>query len=486
VSPWWILVAFLVCAALGEPLFVMLSIVALLAFKLVSDLSFHAAGVRAILSSFHELTHSEVLISIPLFTLAGTIMSHGAISPRLVAIARAALGFLPGGLAIACVFACTFFAAISGSSSVTIIAIGGILYPALIKAGYGEKFALGLITMCGAIGTLIVPSLPLIVYGVIAGNAVTTNKPAIDDLFIAGIGPSVLGVVALCFFSTGFALVKRLPRSPFSASELAAAVKSGFFALLMPVMMLTLIYGGYATVHETSAMAVLYALFVEMVVHRAVKWRRLAPIALETMQLVGSILIILVAANFLVAFLKDEKIPDRCVDIMRWDRAYDAAEYETYVGVIVKDVPGEPLVIRPNEDPDEPHEIPRESLGWVERPLVQSKLGFLVGVNVLLLIVGCIMDIFSGIIVLAPLLAPMARAYDVDLLHLGMIMAFNLELGFVTPPFGINLFISQTFFRKPVNDIVKACAPFFVILLAALALITWFPEISLHLVPVKK
>lgn len=478
---WYILFAFLLCAALGEPLFVALFTVALLAFSIISGIAPEAAGTRAILSSFHELTHSEVLIAIPLFTLAGTIMTHGGISPRLIAVARAALGFLPGGLAIACVFACTFFAAISGSSSVTIIAIGGILYPALVKAGYGERFSLGLITICGAIGTLIPPSLPLIVYGVIAGNSVTEAKPRINDLFIAGIGPSLLGVTLLCAYGAGFALVRRIPRSPFSLGELLAAVRSGAFALVMPALLLTLIYGGFATVHETSAMAVLYALFVEMVVHRAVKPRDLIPIVLETMTLVGSILIILVAANALVGFLKDQQVPDYCVDVMRYDRAYDASEFETYVGTIVKDVPGEPLVIAPKDDPESPHEIPRESLGWVARPLVQSRTGFLVGVNVLLLAVGCIMDIFSGTIVLAPLVVPMARAYDVDLVHLGMIFAFNLELGFVTPPFGINLFISQSFFRRSVHDVVKSCAPFFLLLILGLVLVTWVPEISLLL-----
>lgn len=495
-SPWWVLACFLVCAALGEPLFVLLGAITLLASNLGglgsgAPLEELVKKSTSVVIEIAQLSKSEVLISIPLFTLAGTIMTHGGISPRLIAIARALVGWLPGGLAMACVVACTFFAAISGSSSVTIIAIGGMLYPALKKEGYGEKFALGLITICGAIGMLVPPSLPLIVYGIIAGNSVKDHKPPIDHLFTAGIGPTVLAIVLLCLYTAAAGLLFRIPRSRFSGRELATTLKRGFFALLMPVILLGLIYGWFplkATVHEVSAIAVFYALFVECLVHKAVKPKDLLPIAIETITLVGSILIILVMALALTNFLTDEQIPDQATDMMRFDRVNDTDAYDTYVGKILSDEPGKPLVIALTKDSAEDPEkveVAREHVGWIAHPMVESRLGFLLGVNILLLIVGCIMDIFSGIIVLAPLLAPMAQAYGVDLVHLGIIFAFNLELGFVTPPFGINLFISQSFFRKPMSEVVAACLPYLGILLGALAAVTYWPAISLWLVQLK-
>jgi len=484
---WYVLLGFLLLVLLGEPLFVTIGIVTLLLFNLVAA---HPQTLEAVtqtstpvILAISELSKSEVLISIPLFTLAGTIMTRGEMSGRLIAIARALVGWLPGGLAMACVVACTFFAAISGSSSVTIIAVGGMLYPALKKEGYPEGFALGLITICGAIGTLIPPSLPLIVYGVVAANSVTSGKPSIDDLFRAGIGPSILTVFVLCAYSLVRGVMLRIPRTRFSPGDLVRSLRSGAFALVMPVLLLGLIYGGFSTVHEASAMAVLYALLVETVIHRAVKPRDLPAIALESLVLVGSILIILVMALALTNYLTDAKIPDMAADMMRYDRAYDAAEYEVYVGKIVRDDPAGPLVISPKDDPGELHEIARADLGWTSRPLVESRLGFVIGVNILLLIVGCIMDIFSGVIVLAPLLVPMAQSYGVSLVHLGIIFAFNLELGFVTPPFGINLFISQSFFRKPMSKVVLSCAPFLVVMLLLLGAVTYWPTLSLWLAP---
>jgi C4-dicarboxylate transporter DctM subunit len=496
---------FLLLAALGEPLFVTIGVLTLLCFNLGHIFAQHGLSLDAVVSSstpviiaITELTKSEVLISIPLFTLAGTIMTHGSISPRLIAIVRALTGWLPGGLAIACVVACTIFAAISGSSSVTIIAIGGILYPALKKDGYGERFALGLITICGAIGMLIPPSLPLIVYGVIASNSVSRGKPAIADLFIAGIGPSILAVAALCVYAAAGGLVLKVKRTALSFREIGRSLLHGFFALLMPVLLLTLIYGGFATVHETAAFAVIYALLVELLLQpltdrlfarffgwpiegKKIRIRDLHPIGLEALTLVGSILIILVTALSFSNYLTDAQVPDKATDMMRWERVYDAAEKEVYVGKIVEDTP-EKVVLSPKDDPTERHEVARKDVGWVAKPIVGSKLGFLVAVNILLLVVGCIMDIFSGIICLAPLLVPMAQAYGVDLVHLGIIFAFNLELGLAHPPLGINLFIAQSYFRKSIMQVTLAALPFIGLMLGVLAALTYWDPLSLWLV----
>ncbi len=480
-SGWVLLGVFLFCVVFGEALFVTIGALSLLAFNFITTYPVDPGWLQRsspVILAMTELTRSEVLIAIPLFTLAGTIMTHGGISGRLIDITRALVGWLPGGMGMACVVACAFFAAISGSSSVTIIAIGGILYPALKKEGYGEAFALGLITVCGAIGTLLPPSLPLIVYGVIASNAVTAGKPAIADLFIAGLIPSLLTIAALCAFAGVFGLLKGVPRHPFSLRELAAKARRGFFALLMPVILLGAIYGGWATVHETSAIAVVYALVVEVFVHREVAFRQLARIFVETITLVGSILIILVAALAFTTFIVDGKYADRATQRMRYDTVFDREYYERYVGEIVSDTP-EGVTIQTTEG--ETIQVARENVGDVTHPLVRSRLGFLVAVNILLLIVGCIMDIFSGIVVLAPLIVPMAAAYHVNLVHLGVIFAMNLELGFVTPPFGINLFISQSFFRKPMLRVVGAALPYLGIVLAVLAAVSYWDRLSLWL-----
>lgn len=483
-SGWWILALFLVCVALGESLFVLIGLLALFCFNFIvtytSDPGWLARSSPVIIA-MSELNTKDVLISIPLFTLAGTIMTHGGISGRLIDIARALVGWLPGGLGMACIVACAFFAAISGSSSVTIIAIGGIIFPALVKDGYGDRFALGLLTVCGAIGTLLPPSLPLIVYGVIAGNAVddVRLKPDINQLFIAGIGPSVLTIVALCAYTGFFGLVKRVARHPFSLVELGRRARRGFFALLMPVILLGAIYGGWTTVHEASGIAVFYALFVEVVIHRDLELKMIGRIVTETVTLVGSILIILVMALAFTGYLNTDKIPDQAVARIRYDRVYDREYFEWHVGKIVSDTP-EKVVIETIDD--ETVEVARENVGGVTRPMVESKVGFIFAVNAILLVVGCIMDIFSGIIVIAPLVVPMAAAYGINLTHLGIIFALNLELGFVTPPFGINLFISQSFFRKPMARVVGAALPFLGVLLLLLAAVSYWEEISLWLV----
>lgn len=421
---------FIGLALLGEALFVTLGLLAVLCYAYLG--AGYGLGTNAeeqefgaafqIADQMVALTTSPVLLAIPMFTLAGAIMTAGGIAQRLVRVMRASVGWMPGGLGIATIVACAFFAALSGSSAVTIIAIGAMLAPTLEK-NYGRPFSLGLLTSCGAIGILAPPSLPLIVYGVISGADV--NK-----LFIAGIIPGLLtiGVLALYCVIRGI----EIPRQPFDLRELTASLREGLLALALPPLLLAGIYGGLVTAGQASVLAVAYAVVVEVFIHREVKLKDLYGLTADTMMLVGSILIILLMALALSNFLTLEEVPDQAAALIQ--------EH------------------------------------------IQSPIGFLLALNVLLLIVGCIMDIFSAIVVMTPLVLPIAVAFGVDPIHLGIIMVVNLELGFATPPFGINLFISSAFFKRPVAEVFRATLPFLLLLVLALLAITRFPALSLGLV----
>lgn len=424
----WIMGAvFLLASLVHFPLFVTISVVSLLGFNLITYGEFSIENSTDLMLEMFRITESEIFLAIPFFTLAGAIMTHGTISDRLVAIARAFFGWMPGGLAIACIMACVFFAALSGSSAVTIIAIGGILMPALAADGYPSRFSLGLLTTCGALGVLAPPSLPLIIYGVVA-------QTDIGNLFIAGMFPGLLTIAMLSIYCLlrGLRLPAREART-FDAREAFTALRKGFFALMLPFIMLGGIYGGLMTPTEASVVAVIYAIFVEVVIHRDVKLTAMPEIVSETMTLVGTILIILLSSMAFTSFITDEQIPLQAAD-------------------------------------------------WMKEH-VHTQMGFLTAVNILLLIVGALMDIFSALILVAPLVVPIAIAYDVNLVHLGIIFVINLEIGFATPPFGINLFISSNYFRKSVGEVFIATAPFLLLLLVSLGLVTYFPAISLSLVP---
>lgn len=530
------LVIFLVLVVLGEPLFLIIAALALFCFVFLDPTNPSAVldKMSSVVQSFTTLSTVEPLIAIPLFTLAGTIMTHGGISGRLVAFARALTGWFPGGLGWACVAACTIFAAISGSSAVTIIAIGGLIYPTLRREKFSESFSLGLITSCGAIGILIPPSLPLIVYGIVAGNAAGAHKPKIEDLFRAGLVPSALCVGALCLYATLVAVRRRIPAEPFSPADLLRKFGRGFFALLLIVILLVGIYGGYTTATEASAVACLYAIVVEVFIHREIGARDLLKIGREAIVLNGVILMVLVAAGAFTEYIKYQQIPDRAIARMQFDRfvvraaLFSDAEFEvvrqpvyvadesaalgvtlqpfdaskaprTYAKAeIGKLEPVERTIVgRAREDGGNFFVDVKDSSDWDDvktvfvpqvavlehtRPLVHSRLGFLIVVNILLLVVGSIMDIYSGIVVIAPLIVPMAIAYEVNLVHLGIIFVLNLELGLAHPPLGINLFIAQSYFRKSIGQVTLAAIPFLLLLLGVLAAVTYWEPLSLWLV----
>ena len=367
--------------------------------------------------------NNEVLLSIPLFILCGSIMTNGAISVRLINIMRTATCALPGGLGATCILSCAFFAAISGSSMVTLLAVGTILYPALRKEGYSQQYSLGAITSAGTLGVIIPPSIPLIVYGI-------STQTSITDLFIAGIIPGLLLTVALL----GYSLFKnrKLPKYPFNPREFFTAVKDGIWSLLMPFILLGGIYSGYFTATESAAVALCYALVIELFVYKETKLVNLKKMVIETSQLVGTLAPIIAIAMTLNDLLVVEQAPQFLSN-------------------------------------------------WMTEN-IDSKIYFLLGLNAVLLLVGTLMDINAAILILAPIILPLARIYGIDPIHLGIIMVINLEIGLLTPPVGFNLVVAMTALKEKFSDVTRSVIPFVGMMLIVLLIISFVPEISLMLI----
>lgn len=406
----------LLLALFGMPLFAVLGGIALFAF--------HEAGIdiSSVAVSMYTLAGSPVLIAIPLFTFAGYIFANSRSPDRLVALSRA---FFPGGLAVVALVSCAIFTAFTGASGVTIIAMGGLLFPALISEGYSKKFSLGLVTASGSLGLLFPPSLPLILYGYIAAVSV-------DKLFLAGLLPGIFLVMVLSTYGMRVGRREHIRRDRFSLATMIAALKGAAWEIPLPFIILGGIYGGKITVMEAAALTAVYALIVEVLIYKDIKPGDLPRIVTESMTLVGGILIILASALALTNYLIDAEVP---------------------MGI----------------------------LGWMKQ-YISSKYTFLMLLNIFLLIVGCLMDIFSALIVVVPLIVPVALGFGVDPIHLGIIFLTNLEIGYLTPPVGLNLFISSYRFKEPVLSLYVASLPFLLLLLAALIAITYFPALSLFLV----
>ncbi|MFT7622239.1 MAG: C4-dicarboxylate transporter DctM subunit [Myxococcota bacterium] len=419
---------------LGAPLFVVIGGLALGCFAFWPQVigyfdSFEAFTLNFnLMARMRDLADQESLVAIPFFMIAGAIMSRGAIARQLVECARAAFGWLPGGLAISTVIACMFFAAISGSSPVTVITIGAIMYPALLDAGYPEKFSMGLVTSAGSLGIIIPPSIPMIVYAIFA----TMNGTPVDikDLFIAGVGPGLViggSLAAVCVYKGA-----RIPREQFEWARLFRSVREGFWALFLPGFILIGIYFGIFNAIEASAIAVILALVIELFVHRELSLGELPAVLADSAALMGSILVIISVALGLSEFMTINEIPDAVVG---WLASYEL-----------------------------------------------TPLGFVLLLNVMLIIVGCLMDIISALILFVPLIIPLAAQLGIDPIHLGLIFIVNLEIGYLTPPLGLNLFVSSGFFQKPFGDVMKSVLPFIGALVVSLAIITSMPTISLGLV----
>ncbi len=408
----------------SAPLFVLLGFLTALSYVLFGDA--RTFMEVTLLESVRELTDKQPLLAIPFFVLSGTIMSRGAIAERLVAVARATFKGLPGGLGIATVVACMFFAAISGSSPVTVITIGGVMYPALVAAGYPDKFSTGLVTSAGTLGILIPPSIPMIVYAIFASSESVIK---VEDLFLAGVGPGMVIGSLLGAYCLVAGLKKGERFSAPSLRDIADSILEGFWALMLPVVILGGIYSGMFNATEAAAVSVVYALLVELFVHRQLELKEIPGVVGESTILMGSLLVIFAMAVGLNQLLSDLKVPDAAA---AWITSLDLTPFT-----------------------------------------------FMLILNGFLLIVGCLMDIMSAIMILVPLLAPLAAVCGIDPIHLGVVFIVNLELGYLTPPLGLNLFVSASIFDKPLGIVIKSVVPFTGLLLIAVAVVSYVPTISL-------
>ncbi len=412
----------------GQPLFVLMGALGTLLLAQVSGMG-TMEDLTVVIRKLMELAGKEVLLAIPFFVVAGEIMTQGSLARRLVDVMKASFAWLPGGLAVSAVAGCVFFAAISGSSPVTVVAIGSIMVPALIKAKYPDNFSIGLLTSAGSLGILIPPSIPMIVYSIMVSSTTPVDP---TDLFLAGIGPGLFIGSLLGGYSVIMGLKHRIPREPFNFALWRREVGRGVWSLLLPLIILGGIYGGIFTATEAAAVSVIYALIVEIFIHGELDGKKLLGVAEQSMVVMGSLLVIIALAITLNYFLVLEQVPDAMVE---WLKEQDL-----------------------------------------------SRTSFLILVNIILLIVGFFMDIMSAILILAPMLAPMAAAVGVNPIHMGIIFIVNLEIGYLTPPVGLNLFVSSTLFKKSLGWVIRAVAPTLVIMLVALMVITWVPSLSLGVV----
>lgn len=406
---------------LGAPLFVALGGFAVLLFR-------HAdVPLASISAEIYRLVTSPTLPTIPLFAFAGYVLTVGNVSRRLVRFFRAIVGWMPGGIAVVTVLVCTFFTTFTGASGVTIVALGGILLPTLLAERYPERFSLGLLTSSGSLGLLFPPCLPVILYAVVAGIAV-------DKMFLGGLLPGILLMLIMAAWAVRGGVRAGARRTPFSWVELRQGAWVAKWDLLLPVIVLVGIFGGIATTVEAAAMTVLYAACVEVFVHRDVRPRALLREAgTETTRLVGGFLLLLAAATGLTGYMVDAGVPQTVLE-------------------------------------------------WV-RGTIHSRIAFLLVLNAFLLVVGCFMHIFSAIVVVVPIVAPLAATFDVHPVHLGIIFLANLELGFLMPPAGMNLFMSAYRFEKPFGEVCRAVLPFLLLLLAGVLVITYVPELTTALLP---
>ncbi len=413
-----ILIAFLFMF-LGAPLFTVFSgLTLLLLFLAHIDSS-------AMIIEMYRIATTPILVAIPLFTFAGYLLSESKAPRRLIGLTDAFLGWLPGGLSIIALITCSAFTALTGATGLTIIALGGILLPALLQGKYPEKFSLGLVTNSGTLGLLFPPSLPIIIYAIV-------SKVQISQLFLAGLLPGILMVVLLSAFSVQKAMTAEVPRSKFNASRMFKASREAMWELPLPLVVLGGIYSGYFAVSEAAAITAVYVFLVEVIIYRDIKWRELPQVMRKSMVLVGGIMIILGAALGFTNYLIDAEVPMNLFNLIK---------------------------------------------AYTDSPFI-----FLILLNLFLLVVGCLLDIFSALIVVVPLITPVASAYGINPIHLGVIFLANLQIGALTPPVGMSLFISSLRFEKPMSKIIMASLPFIVVLLFVLAIITYVPWLSLALV----
>jgi len=411
------LAGFSALALAGTPVFALMGALALWLF--------HTAGIQssAVIIELSRLASLPSLIAVPLFTFAGYLLAESKAPQRLVALAESMFGWLPGGVAVAGLCACALFTAFTGASGVTIIALGGLIYPLLRRQGYPEGFSLGLITTTGSLGLMFPPSLPIILYALV-------SKISIDKLFAAAAVPGLLLLLALSVYAFVVAKREKVQPIPFSWKTLGAAAREAKWEIPLPLIVIGGIYGGYFTASEAAAVMAFYVMVAEILIYKDVPFAKLPEIARESMILVGAILIVLGCALGLTSYMIDQDIPGRIFEFLHVH--------------------------------------------------VQSPWGFLALLNVFLLIVNMV-EIFSAIVIVVPIIAPIAAQYGIDPVHLGALFLLNLEIGYMTPPLGLNLFLSSRRFDKPLPELYRAVLPFWILLVGALMVVTYCPALSLWL-----
>ncbi len=418
-----LLIAF---ALMGAPLFTVIIAAAMYGFYL-SEIDLSVMAIE-----LYRIADTPILLALPLFTFAGYVLGESNTSQRLVTLTRAFLGWIPGGLAIVAFVVCALFTAFTGASGVTIVAMGALLYPALTQAGYTDRFSLGLVTTSGSLGLLLPPSLPLILYGIIAQQMSGGEPVSIEDLFLAGLLPALLMIVMLSAWSVWANRGNQVPLTRFSVRNCLSALKAAGWEVPLPLFVFFGIYSGYFAVSEAAAVTTMYVLVVEVLIYREIPLKKLPGIIRESMVMMGGILLILGVSLSLTNYLIDAQAPMKLFKFC-----------ETFVS---------------------------------------SKLVFLILLNIFLLILGAMLDIFSAIIIMVPLMLPVALEYGVHPVHLGIIFLANMQIGYFTPPVGMNLFIAGYRFNKPIVEIYRATIPFMLVLLLSVLIITYWPQLSLFLI----
>ena len=410
-------------ALMGAPLFTIIIVAAMAGF--------YSSGIdlSVVAIELYRISDTPVLLALPLFTLAGYILSESNTSQRLVRLTRAFLGWMPGGLAFVSFVICAFFTAFTGASGVTIVALGALLYPALKQAGYKKEFSLGLVTTSGSLGLLLPPSLPLILYGVIAQQMGAGPDFSIDDLFIAGLLPALLMIIMLSGYSLWTNRKNPIPLTKFSKKKVLESIKESAWEIPLPFFVLGGIYSGFFIISEAAAVTAMYVIIIEVFVYKEIKLTKLPIIMRDSMVMVGGILLILGVSLAFTNYIVDIQAPMKLFELCQ--------------------------------------------------TFVTDKLIFLILLNIFLLFLGAILDIFSAIIIMVPLILPVAVSYGINPVHLGIIFLANMQIGYFTPPVGMNLFIASYRFNKPIVEVYKATIPFMLVLLGTVLIITYWPQLSL-------
>ena len=421
------IVVLLAAALAGAPLIAVLMGAAMLGF-LASGIDLAAVPIEV-----YRIVDTPLLVALPLFTYAGYVLAESNTSQRLVAVVESFFGWLPSGLAIVSFAACALFTALTGASGVTIVALGALLLPALVQAGFGERFSLGLVTSSGSLGLLLAPSVPLILYGVIAQQIDAGPSFTIVDLFKAGLIPLLIMLACLMGWTLWAQRGAPVQRTrAVDGARIREALVAARWELPLPVVVLGGIYSGYFAISEAAAVTAVYVTIAQTLLYRDIRLRDLPAVAVKAMVMVGGILLILGVAMAFTNFLVDAEVPQRLFDFMQ--------------------------------------------------ARIESPIAFLALLNILLLALGALLDIFAALVIMVPLILPVAMGYGIDPVHLGIVFLANMQIGYFTPPVGMNLFIASYRFKKPVLALYAACWPFMVVLLLALLLITYVPWFSLALV----